>query len=80
MVLSMTVFNLATTKTHVHVLITVEVTVDSVPGINGNVFETNILRSYLHDNSISVSDLGKELLTKFENGEYNPPTSKVYMY
>ena len=45
--------------------------------INGNLFETNILRSYLHDNSISVSDLVKELITKFEKEEYHPPTSKI---
>ena len=55
----------------------VDVTADIVPMINDNLFETNILRSYLHDNSISVSDMVKELITKFENKEYHPPTSKM---
>ena len=55
----------------------VDVTADIVPMINGNLFETNILRSYLHDNSISISDMVKELITKFENKEYHPPTSKM---
>ena len=50
---------------------------DSVPRINNNLFETNILRSYLHDNSISIEDMIKELITKYENGEYHPPTSKL---
>ena len=56
--------------------VTVEVAVDTIPRINDNIFETNILRSYLHDNSISIGDMIKELITKFENGEYHPPTSK----
>ena len=55
----------------------VDVTADIVPTINDNLFETNILRSYLRDNSISVSDMVKELITKFENKEYHPPTSKM---
>lgn len=52
-----------------------DVTADIVPTINDNLFETNILRSYLRDNSISVSDMVKELITKFENKEYHPPTT-----
>lgn len=60
-------------------LCTAEVAADSVPRINDNLFETNILRSYLHDNSISVNDMVKEIITKFENGEYHPPTSKPYV-
>jgi len=50
---------------------------DSVPRINDNIFETNILRSYLHNNSTSVEDMIKELITKYEGGEYHPPTSKL---
>ena len=64
---------------HIIYIIT-EVTVDSVPRINENMFETNILRSYLHDNSISVDDMIKELITKFEAGEYHPPTSKCLSF
>ncbi|XP_065892159.1 E3 ubiquitin-protein ligase CHFR-like [Dysidea avara] len=52
-----------------------DVSIDAVPRINENLFETNILRSYLQDNSISVSDMVKELITNFENGEYHPPTT-----
>ena len=50
---------------------------DSVPRINDNLFETNILRSYLHNNNTSVEDMIKELITKYESGEYHPPTSKL---
>jgi len=54
------------------------VSIDAVPRINDNLFETNVLRSYLQDNTISVSDIVKELVTKFDNGEYHPPTSKMF--